>query len=93
MRNIKALEGQWYADRSSNDVFCVIAVDDADGWIDVRDLYGDIDEFDFDEWDAMDLELCVIAEEWSRSEIEADGDGEEQPGAQPLHHLKSSGTM
>ncbi|MGH8189527.1 MAG: DUF6763 family protein [Steroidobacteraceae bacterium] len=91
---MKAFEGQWYADRSSNDVFCVIAVDDSDGWIDVRDLYGDIDEFDFDEWESMDLELCATPEEWSRGDAEGDGDadGAEQPGSQPLHHLSSSGT-
>jgi hypothetical protein len=95
MRNMKAHEGQWYADRSSNDVFCVIAVDDVDGWIDVRDLYGDIDEFDFDEWEAMDLEPCSGPEEWTRSEAELD-DGEESGRPDrpdmTLHHLKSSGT-
>ncbi len=95
MRNIKACEGQWYADRSSNDVFCVIAIDDSDGWIDVRDLYGDIDEFDFDEWEAMDLELCSSPEEWNRDrpeEDESDDSGRMDRLDMTLHHLKSSGT-
>jgi hypothetical protein len=96
MRNMKACEGQWYSDRSSNDVFCVIAIDDADGWVDVRDLYGDIDEFDLDEWEAMDLELCSAPEQWTRSETESDGEDEESGRPDrpdmTLHHLKSSGT-
>lgn len=64
MTTMKAREGQWYADRSNHDVFCVIAVDESDGLIDVRDRYGDIDEFDLDEWDAMDLELCAAPQDW-----------------------------
>lgn len=63
MHHVKALQGQWYSDRSTRDIFCVIAVDESDGLIDVRDGYGDIDEFDFDEWDAMDLELCAAPEQ------------------------------
>ncbi|HEX7013321.1 MAG TPA: DUF6763 family protein [Steroidobacteraceae bacterium] len=65
MRSIKAREGQWYADRMSHEMFCVISVDEADGWIDVRDRYGDIDEFALDEWEAMDLEVCAAPPEWS----------------------------
>jgi hypothetical protein len=45
--------------------------------IDVRDRYGDIDEFDLDEWDAMDLVLCVApdkpGEEWDDEEEDAAG--------------------
>jgi hypothetical protein len=93
MNSMKAREGQWYADRGTHDVFCVIAIDESDGLIDVRDRYGDIDEFDLDEWDAMDLELCAAPEEWgfvdfteewnvSAGEIEADEPEDSQDGAQ-----------
>jgi hypothetical protein len=58
MGGVKAVEGQWYTDRASSDLFCVIAVDDIDGFIDVRDGYGDIDELDLAEWEAMDLVPC-----------------------------------
>jgi hypothetical protein len=58
MDGVKAIEGQWYTDRATNDSFCVIAVDDSDGFIDVRDSYGDIDELDLAEWEAMDLVPC-----------------------------------
>ena len=64
MSDIKVCEGQWYADRTHHEFFLVIAVDESDGLIDVRDRYGDIDEFDLDEWDAMDLVVCSAPSEW-----------------------------
>jgi hypothetical protein len=82
MSNMKALEGQWYSDRSTRDVFCVIGIDESEGLIDIRDGYGDIDEFDFDEWESMDLVLCGAPEDWSAvEEMSEELDGEEA-GAQ-----------
>jgi hypothetical protein len=75
---VKALEGQWYANRSTHDVFCVIAVDEDDGLIDVRDGYGDIDEFDFDEWESMDLVMCTSPETWRLSLDDLDEEDEPQ---------------
>ena len=74
MRRVKASEGVWYSDRSTREIFCVIRVDDGDGLIDVRDGYGDIDEFDFDEWDHMDLEIVAAPGSWLSDE---DDDEEE----------------
>jgi hypothetical protein len=82
MYGIKALEGQWYADRAHHDFFLVIAVDESDGLIDVRDCYGDIDEFDLDEWEAMDLVLCSAPEDWELGADDADGADELQPPPQ-----------
>lgn len=65
MSNVKALEGQWYSDRSTHDVFCVIGIDESEGLIGVRDGYGDVDEFDFAEWESMDLVLCAAPNEWA----------------------------
>ncbi len=84
MSGIKACEGQWYTDRSHHDFFLVIGIDESDGLIDVRDRYGDIDEFDLDEWDAMDLVLCAAPAE-SDSSAEDDDDSD-------TYHFKSSGT-
>jgi hypothetical protein len=80
MSGIKVREGEWYADRAHHEFFLVIAIDESDGLIDVRDLYGDIDEFDLDEWDAMDLVLCMAPKD-SESEWDAEDDTEEQPPA------------
>ena len=59
MRNLKALEGQWYMHLWSRETFCVIGVDEDFGVVDIRDENGDVDEFEFDEWEAMDLEVCA----------------------------------
>ena len=83
MSEINAREGQWYVDRFYREFFLVIAVDESDGLIDVRDRYGDIDEFDLDEWDAMVLVLCVApdvdpdrpSEDWE----DEDEEDEERP--------------
>lgn len=84
MSSRQAREGQWYTDRTHHEFFLVIAIDELDGLIDVRDRYGDIDEFDLDEWDAMDLVLCTAPgeapDEWPKKwDDEWDGeDGDEQ---------------
>ena len=79
---LKASEGQWYADRLTHEIFCVIRVDDVDGLIDVRDGYGDIDEFDLDEWEHMDLEICTAPSGWVRDDDE-DGESDDQPHFAP----------
>ena len=89
MSDIKAREGEWYVDRAHHEFFLVIAIDESDGLIDVRDRYGDIDEFDLDEWDAMDLALCSAPTEWWQDE---EFNIEEQDQADGAHHFKSSGT-
>jgi hypothetical protein len=94
MSDIKAREGQWYVDRAHHEFFLVIAIDESDGLIDVRDRYGDIDEFDLDEWDAMDLVLCSAPTEWWQDdEFHAEEQAQEPDRADgPTHHFKSSGT-
>jgi hypothetical protein len=90
MSDMKVHEGQWYVDRTHHEFFLVIAVDESDGFIDVRDRYGDIDEFDLDEWDAMGLVLCSgPAQWWQDEEPGADGSDGADDGS---HHFKSSGT-
>jgi hypothetical protein len=63
MGSDKPVEGRWYRHRS-DEALLVIGVDDGDGIIDVRDELGDVDEFDFDEWETMDLHLCVPPDGW-----------------------------
>lgn len=92
MNRMKAREGQWYADRSSHDVFCVIAIDELDGLIDVRDRYGDIDEFDLNEWERMDLQLCAAPEDWELRLDESDADAQQEAADGASHQRRSSGT-
>ena len=72
MSSTKAREGQWYVDPAHHEFFLVIAIDESDGLIDVRDRYGDIDEFDLDEWDAMDLMLCSAPAEWDAEDEDSE---------------------
>lgn len=65
MRIPKVIEGQWYSDARHKDVFWVIAVDEKEGLIDVRDGFGEIDELDFDEWESLGLALCTNPSEWA----------------------------
>lgn len=78
MQHVNAREGQWYLHRVSRESFCVINVDEVHRIIDVRDDSGDIDEFDFEEWAAMDLEMCLPPVGWvALTEDEDDSDSEE----------------
>jgi hypothetical protein len=79
MSSTRACEGQWYVDRAHHEFFLVIAIDESDGLIDVRDGYGDIDEFDLDEWDAMDLVICTPPNEMKWEWEAEDEDDEERP--------------
>jgi hypothetical protein len=60
--------GDWYLDRDQHDFLLVIGVDEEEGFIDVRDEYGNIDEIDFDEWETKDLVLCSTPREWKNAE-------------------------
>lgn len=63
MTNVIPQEGRWYAYRGNRELYQVINVDDNDRVIYFQDSRGDIDEVDFDEWSAMDLELLTDLEE------------------------------
>lgn len=64
--------GDWYLDRDKHDFLCVIGVHDEEGIVDIRDEYGDVDEIDFDEWETMDLVLCVTPREWKNGDDDID---------------------
>ena len=79
-----AREGQWYLQRWSRETFCVIGVDEDFRVIDVRDANGDIDEFAFDEWETMDLEVCA-APQPQGFEADFEGDDGELLSGEPPH--------
>lgn len=57
MSSALPIEGQWYRHRT-DEAFFVISVHDEEGFIDVRDEHGDVDEFSFDEWRRMRVQPC-----------------------------------
>lgn len=78
MSNVIPQEGRWYSYRGNRELYQVINVDDADRVIYFQDTRGDIDEVDFDEWFAMDLELLTDLEE-----LEQYSDDEEEYRPEP----------
>lgn len=74
MNSPRVKVGDWYLDRNKHDFLCVIHVHDEEGIVDVRDEYGDIDEIDFEEWEAMDLILCATPHEWEPADTEDEFD-------------------
>nr|MBO2489968.1 hypothetical protein [Gammaproteobacteria bacterium] len=80
MNNVIPEEGRWYAYRGSRELYQVINIDDADRVIYFQDTHGDIDEVDFDEWYAMDLEPLSDLDE-----LEQLGDDDDEPHADVEH--------
>lgn len=73
MHHSKIREGQWYQHPVSRESFCVIGVDEMHEVVDVRDENGDVDEFGFEEWAAMNLEESPPPVGW----VELETDEEE----------------
>jgi hypothetical protein len=69
--------GHWYLDRDKHDFLCVIGVHEEERIVDIRDEYGDVDEIDFEEWEAMDLVLCAIPRDWQDREGDMEDIGED----------------
>jgi len=56
---------QWYAHVDKGQRFYVTAIDELDHTIEVQHFDGDIEEFAFDEWRALDIDLSEEPENWS----------------------------
>lgn len=71
---------QWYQHRDKGEPLHVVAVDRSTGLIEVQSFDGDLEEFDFDTWHDMDVELTEQPEDWTGpfDDIESDdlGDAE-----------------
>ena len=89
MTNVIPQEGRWYAYRGNRELYQVINVDDADRVIYFQDSRGDIDEVDFDEWFAMDLELLTDLEELDH--LSEDEQDDYRPEAEAPRHQFHAG--
>jgi hypothetical protein len=88
MSNVIPQEGRWYSYRGNRELYQVINIDDTDRVIYFQDTRGDIDEVDFDEWFAMDLELLTDLEELDQFDEEEQEEYRPEPEAyrqSPLH--------
>lgn len=59
------LIGQWYSHLDKGQRFYVTAIDDEGDAIEVQHFDGDLEEFSFDEWRDLLIELCEEPENWS----------------------------
>jgi hypothetical protein len=57
--------GQWYAHLDKGQRFYVTATSDTDETVEVQHFDGDLEEFSFDEWRELDIELSEEPENWN----------------------------
>jgi len=62
---LDAIIEQWYAHVDKGQRFYVTAIDELDHTIEAQHFDGDIEEFTFDEWRALEIELAEAPENWS----------------------------
>ena len=55
----------WYRHLDKGQEFRVVAVDEAEGTVDVQYFDGDIESMDLDAWYALDIETAEAPENWS----------------------------
>jgi len=70
----RPLLGTWYQDLETQQIFKVVAVDEAAETVEIQYLGGEIAEFDQESWYGSEFELAAPPEDWSApfDEMEAD---------------------
>jgi len=57
--------GNWYQHLDKGQGFCVVALDEDEGLIEIQHFDGDLEEIDRASWYQLDLELSEEPENWS----------------------------
>jgi hypothetical protein len=57
--------GNWYQHLDKGQKFCVVALNEDEGLIEMQHFDGDLEEIDRDTWYQLDLELIEEPENWS----------------------------
>lgn len=83
--------GDWYVNEEG-DRFEIVAVDDDAQTIDIQYFGGEVDELDYETWDAMLMEQIAAPEDWSGpfDDLEADDMGDTE---KPAHHEDLNGPL
>lgn len=73
---------QWYRHLNKGQEFQVTAVDEADRTVEIQHFDGDVEELEFDEWYAMDVEPIETPEDWTgpMDDVERDDLGYTETG-------------
>jgi CHAT domain/Family of unknown function (DUF6763) len=71
---VRPLLGDWYQDLETQQIFKVVAVDEAAETVEIQYLAGEIAEFDLESWYGSEFELAPPPEDWSApfDEMETD---------------------
>ena len=56
---------QWYAHLDKGQRFFVVDFDENENTVDIQHFDGDIEEFSFDEWRDLEIELSEAPENWA----------------------------
>jgi hypothetical protein len=67
----------WYRDVETDEMFLVVAIDEDEGFIEIRTADNELDEIDLDVWHEMDLEESEEPEDW-REEDDDDEDWDDE---------------
>lgn len=83
MKMLSPVVGGWYKDLETNNLFEVVAWDEASLTIETQYEDGEVAEYDLDVWRMMPLERAAAPEDW-RSPFELDDDDGIDPDL-PFH--------
>jgi hypothetical protein len=63
--DIDPVLNNWYRHLDKGQVFCVVAIDDADGMVDIQYFDGSIEAIEGDEWYELEIETAEEPENWA----------------------------
>jgi len=77
------MAGEWYCIIGQEEPFQVVAIDEESSLVEVQHLDGDIEEYEIEEWEALDLEEIEPPEDssapYDNYSYDEDEEGEEIP--------------
>lgn len=56
---------QWYRHLDKGEMFRVVATDPDEGWVEIQNFSGEIEQLEEEEWRALKVETCDAPEDWS----------------------------
>lgn len=62
---IEPIVGHWYQYAGREEKFEVVAVDEETGNVEVQHFDGDLEEFDLDSWNELEIEAIEEPEDWT----------------------------
>ena len=57
--------GQWYIYQDNDQQFFITAIDEDNAAIEAQHYDGNLEEFSFEQWQDLEIELCAEPENWS----------------------------